>query len=54
MNDETIAVRVSGKLRNALKREQEKRSRMAGAEVKESAVIRSILEGFLLKKSRPA
>lgn len=49
--DETIAVRIPGELRDALERERQARSKRAGAEVKASAVIRSILEEKLLKRT---
>lgn len=48
-HDETIAVRVPRKLRAALERERRDMSQKAGAEVKTSAVIRSILERALAK-----
>lgn len=49
--DETIAVRMPGRLRDALERERQRRSKKAGAEVTASAVIRSILEESLLKRT---
>lgn len=49
--DETIAVRIPGELRDALERERQARSKRAGAEVKASAVIRSILEEKLLRRT---
>ena len=49
-NDETIGVRLPGKLREALERERQRMSRKAGAEVKISSVIRSILEKALLSR----
>ena len=52
-NSEIINVRVSRKLRDALKREVKKISRVAGAEVKASAVVRACLEECLLGKPRP-
>jgi Na+-translocating ferredoxin:NAD+ oxidoreductase RnfG subunit len=52
-NSEIINVRVSRKLRDALKRECKKISRVAGAEVTASAVVRACLEERLLDKPRP-
>lgn len=52
-NSEIINVRVSRKLHDALKRECRKISRVAGAEVKASAVVRACLEECLLGKPRP-
>lgn len=52
--DETIGVRIPSELRSALEREQQRMSRKAGAEVKLSAVIRSILEQALLKRVKAA
>ncbi len=49
-NDETIGVRIPSELRAALERERQRMSKKAGAEVKASAVIRSILERALLKR----
>jgi len=53
-NSEIINVRVSRKLRDALKRECKKVSRVVGVEVKASAVVRACLEECLLGKPRPA
>lgn len=50
--DEVIAVRVPGELRDALERERKRMSKKAGAEVKSSAVVRSILERFLLRPTK--
>lgn len=52
-NNEIINVRVSSKLRAALKRECQRISRVVGAEVKASAVVRACLEECLLGKKRP-
>jgi hypothetical protein len=49
-NDEIIYARVPGKLKDALERERKRLSKANGAEVKTSAVIRSILEQKLLSK----
>lgn len=43
-NDEIIGVRMPRELRSALERERQRMSKVAGAEVKTSAVIRAILE----------
>jgi len=51
-NDEFIGIRVPGDLRTALERERRRMSKMAGAEVKTSAVIRAILEQALRSKRR--
>lgn len=47
--DETIAVRISGELRDALERERQRMSRKAGAEVKSSSAVRAILEKTLIR-----
>jgi len=52
MKNEFIGVRVSGELRRALKNECKRISKSSGVEVKESAVIRSILEQKLIPKRR--
>lgn len=53
MKDEIIYARVPSKLKSALERERLRMSKKAGAEVKTSAVIRSILEQALKPKRRP-
>jgi hypothetical protein len=53
-NSEVINIRVSRKLRDALKRECKKISRVVGVEVKASAVVRACLEERLLGKPWPA
>jgi predicted NAD-dependent protein-ADP-ribosyltransferase YbiA (DUF1768 family) len=52
--DAIIYARVPRELRKALERERQRMSRASGAEVKTSAVIRSILERALRKTSRRA
>ena len=47
-----IYARVPGDLRAALERERKRMSKVAGAEVKTSAVIRAILERALRSKRR--
>ena len=47
-----IYARVPSELRSALERERKRMSKVAGAEVKTSAVIRAILEKAL-KPTRP-
>ena len=49
-NDEFVGIRIPGDMRDALERERRRMSKMAGAEVKTSAVIRSILELHLRKR----
>jgi hypothetical protein len=51
-HDRVVAVRVPKELRGSLERERQRMSRIAGAEVKTSAVIRAILERALSKPSR--
>ena len=46
-HDETIYARVTKELRGALERERRRMSRIAGAEVKTSVVIRILLERAL-------
>jgi predicted site-specific integrase-resolvase len=48
-----IYARVPYALRGALERERKRMSKVAGAEVKTSAVIRAILEQALRAKRRP-
>jgi hypothetical protein len=48
--DGIIYARVPGKLLEALERERRRMSRLAGAEVKTSAVIRAILEEKLSRR----
>ena len=48
--DEIIYARIPSKLKSALERERLRMSRVAGAEVKTSAVIRAILEEKLGKR----
>ena len=43
-NDDMISVRVSSEFRDALKHERRHMSREVGVEVKESAVVRAVLE----------
>jgi hypothetical protein len=45
--DEIIYARVPGELKVALERERRRMSKIAGAEVKTSAVVRAILEQAL-------
>jgi predicted site-specific integrase-resolvase len=52
MNNEIIYARVPSRLRADLERERKRMSKKAGAEVKTSAVIRSILEQALRGKRR--
>ena len=52
--NEFIGVRVPGAIRGALEQERRRMSKKAGAEVKTSAVIRSILERALRAKRRSA
>lgn len=51
-HDEKVDVRIPGELRGALERERRRMSKAAGAEVRTSAVIRSILEKALKGKRR--
>jgi hypothetical protein len=53
-HDAKVDVRIPGELRGALERERKRMSKAAGAEVKTSAVIRSILELHLRTKRRHA
>lgn len=53
-NDEIIYARIPKALRGDLERERRRMSKAAGAEVKTSAVIRSILELHLKSKRRAA
>lgn len=52
-HEEVVGVRMPGELRGALERERRRMSKVAGAEVKTSAVIRAILELHLRPKRRP-
>jgi hypothetical protein len=49
-NDAIIYARVPGELRDALERERRRMSKVAGAEVQTSAVIRAILEAKLSRR----
>lgn len=51
--DEMLTVRVPGALRASLERERRRMSKAAGAEVKQSAVIRAILEQHLRSARKP-
>jgi hypothetical protein len=51
-NDKFIGIRVPEELHGALERERKRMSKVAGAEVKTSAVIRAILERTLRSKRR--
>lgn len=53
-HDDKVDVRVPHELRGALERERRRMSKAAGAEVKTSAVIRSILERALKPKKKIA
>lgn len=53
-NDDKVDVRIPSELRSALERQRLRMSKKAGAEVKTSAVIRSILEQALKPKRRLA
>jgi len=52
VKEEIIGVRVTQELRGALEQERKRMSHKAGAEVKMSAVVRSILERALLPASK--
>lgn len=52
--EDMISVRVPKELRSALERERLRMTKAAGAEVKASAVIRSILEQRLLARPKRA
>ena len=54
MNTEIIYARIPQKLKSKLERERKRRSRVAGAEVKTSAVIRALLEQALSSSKRAA
>jgi hypothetical protein len=48
--DETIGVRLPGELLDALERERQRASRVAGVEVKMSAVVRALLTRSLRRR----
>jgi hypothetical protein len=52
--DKIIYARIPSKLRSAIERERLRMSRVLGAEVKTSAVIRAILEEKLTRRRRAA
>jgi len=52
-NNTKVDLRLPNELRSALERERRRMSKAAGAEVKMSAVIRSLLEQALKSKRRP-
>ena len=52
MKEEIIGIRVTQELMGALEQERKRMSQKAGAEVKMSAVVRSILERALLPASK--
>ena len=52
VKEEIIGIRVTQELRGALEKERKRMSQKAGAEVKMSAVVRSILERALLPASK--
>jgi len=51
-NDDKLDLRVPAELRGALERERRRMSKMVGADVKMSAVVRAILERAL-RPARP-
>jgi hypothetical protein len=50
--DEIIGIRIPHKLRAALEQKRQRMSKAAGAEIKTSAVVRSILERDLIPARR--
>lgn len=50
-NDERIAIRLPKRLAEALERERRRVAKVAGAEVKKSAIVRAILERVLLGRA---